>query len=44
MYDLNQIKKLPVVGGKAPAAWRASQALDQAALAEVRFQKNTKNW
>jgi AhpD family alkylhydroperoxidase len=42
MYDPNQIKKLPVVGGKAPAAWGAFQAFDQVALAEGAIPKKYK--
>jgi AhpD family alkylhydroperoxidase len=34
MYDMANIKKLPLLGSKAPAAWDAFVAFDKAALAE----------
>jgi AhpD family alkylhydroperoxidase len=34
MYDMANMKKLPVMGAKAPAAWKAYLAFDQAALAD----------
>jgi alkylhydroperoxidase/carboxymuconolactone decarboxylase family protein YurZ len=34
MYDMDNIKKLPVLGAKAPDAWKAFVAFDQAALAD----------
>jgi AhpD family alkylhydroperoxidase len=34
MYDMANMKKLPVLGAKAPAAWQAFLAFDQAALAD----------
>src|SRR5260370_42113761 len=34
MYDMANIKKLPILGAKAPNAWKAFLAFDQAALAE----------
>ncbi len=34
MYDWTNIKKLPILGAKAPNAWKAFLAFDQAALAE----------
>jgi AhpD family alkylhydroperoxidase len=34
MYDMANIKKLPTLGAKAPDAWKAFVAFDQAALSE----------
>lgn len=34
MYDMNDLKKLPVLGEKAPDAWATFQKFDAAALAE----------
>src|SRR5258708_9142780 len=34
MYDRTNIKKLPILGAKAPNAWKAFLTFDQAALAE----------
>jgi AhpD family alkylhydroperoxidase len=34
MYDMENMKKLPVLGAKAPDAWKAFVAFDQAALAD----------
>jgi AhpD family alkylhydroperoxidase len=34
MYDMANMKKLPVLGAKAPKAWEAFVAFDQAALAD----------
>jgi AhpD family alkylhydroperoxidase len=34
MYDMANIKKLPVLGAKAPDAWKAFVEFDKAALAE----------
>ena len=34
MYDMANMKKLPVLGGKAPKAWDAFVAFDKAALAD----------
>jgi AhpD family alkylhydroperoxidase len=34
MYDMANMKKLPVMGAKAPGAWKAFLAFDQAALAD----------
>src|SRR3984893_18054323 len=34
MYDMTNMKKLPLLGKKAPPAWDAFVALDKAALAD----------
>jgi AhpD family alkylhydroperoxidase len=34
MYDMANLKKLPVLGAKAPKAWEAFVAFDKAALAD----------
>jgi AhpD family alkylhydroperoxidase len=34
MYDMENIKKLKTLGAKAPEAWKAFVAFDQAALAD----------
>ncbi len=34
MYDINNMKKLPVLGSKAPEAWKGFLAFDKAAMAE----------
>jgi AhpD family alkylhydroperoxidase len=34
MYDMANMKKLPAMGAKAPDAWKAFVAFDQAALAD----------
>jgi hypothetical protein len=42
MYDMQQIKKLPALGAKAPAAWEAFVAFDKAALADGAIPKKYK--
>src|SRR5260370_34673446 len=42
MYDMANIKKLPKLGAKAPNAWKAFLAFDQAALAEGAIPKKYK--
>jgi AhpD family alkylhydroperoxidase len=42
MYDVKNIKKLPLLGTKAPAAWKAFVAFDQAALADGAIPKKYK--
>jgi len=42
MYDMNQLKKLGTVGKNAPAAMKAFQALDAAALADGAIPKKYK--
>jgi len=42
MYDLNQMKKLPTLGSKAPEAWKTFVAFDQAALADGAIPKKYK--
>lgn len=34
MYDMANMKKMPKLGAKAPAAWKGFLAFDQAALAD----------
>jgi AhpD family alkylhydroperoxidase len=34
MYDMANIKKLPILGANAPDAWKTFVAFDQAALAD----------
>ena len=34
MYDMNNMKKLPALGAKAPDAWRTFKDFDKAALAD----------
>jgi AhpD family alkylhydroperoxidase len=42
MYDMANMKKLPVLGNKAPDAWKAFVAFDQAALADGAIPKKYK--
>ncbi len=42
MYDMENIKKLKTLGDKAPEAWKAFVAFDQAALAEGAIPKKYK--
>jgi AhpD family alkylhydroperoxidase len=42
MYDMANIKKLPLLGAKAPDAWKAFVAFDQAALADGAIPKKYK--
>lgn len=42
MYDMTNMKKLPVLGAKAPKAWEAFVAFDQAALADGAIPKKYK--
>ena len=42
MYDMANMKKLPVLGEKAPAAWQAFVAFDKAALADGAIPKKYK--
>jgi AhpD family alkylhydroperoxidase len=42
MYDMVNMKKLPALGAKAPKAWEAFVAFDQAALADGAIPKKYK--
>ncbi|GGF17037.1 alkyl hydroperoxide reductase AhpD [Aliidongia dinghuensis] len=42
MYDMSHIKKLPAMGGKAPAAWQGFLDFDKAALADGAIPKKYK--
>src|ERR1700758_4155931 len=42
MYDLNNLKKLPVLGSRAAAAWDAFKNFDQAAFADGAIPKKYK--
>lgn len=42
MYDMANMKKLPILGAKAPKAWEAFVAFDQAALADGAIPKKYK--
>src|ERR1700680_4352927 len=42
MYDMVNMKKLPVLGAKAPKAWDAFVAFDKAALADGAIPKKYK--
>ena len=42
MYDMENIKKLKTLGAKAPDAWKAFVAFDQAALADGAVPKKYK--
>src|SRR5271163_4787576 len=42
MYDMTNMKKLPILGAKAPNAWKAFVAFDQAALADGAIPKKYK--
>jgi len=42
MYNIDNIKKLPVLGAKAPNAWEAFIAFDKAALADGAVPKKYK--
>jgi len=42
MYDMTNMKKLPILGAKAPNAWKAFAAFDQAALADGAIPKKYK--
>ncbi len=42
MYSMNNIKKLPELGSKAPETWKSFAAFDQAAMADGAIPKKYK--